>query len=349
MALVWLEGFEKEGDPSWLVRKYEGQHSDQITVASGQGRAFGNAGTGAANFTIDAFTPQLSASNTWVIGLGVKRRSATTFPDARLALFSGGPGTPGTGTRQLELIFGVSHGTDDIIMSVFNGTTTWNITKRLVSGQWYYLEFEIVVGAMGSWSLYIDGVLEQTQAGVNTDPVASGTGDCIRFGMGRVDWDDVYVVNGVAGGPTARLGNLIVEGLDPNADSAAELQWDSTGANHFGQIQDALNVATPGTSRVTADATGLRDLYGYNATQGAAATTVHGMQVNSYVAMDGSGSRSFKHRFRDVGGSATNGNTWAVSGTVVDHTYQIWFQNPVTASPLTGSIIQSMEVGQETV
>lgn len=342
MALVWLEGFEKEDNPTWFAKKYEGAHANLLDSVGAGGRYFGNSGIGSANFTLNlATTPLLSSSATWVIGLAVKRRTTTTFPNAEIGLQSGG-------ANQLRLTMDVS-GDQDVILAVTNGTTTWPITKRLVSGSWYYLELEVTIGTTGSWSLYIDGVLEQTQAGVNTDPVASGLADRVLMGMGRVDWDDIYVVNGVAGGPTARLGNLVIEGLDPNADSAFELEWDTTGGNHFGQLVDAFNASTLGATRVTADATGLKDLYGYNATHGPNATSVHGIMVNTYVAMDGAGTRSFKHRFRDVGGSAVNGNTWAVSGTVHDHTYQIWFENPVTASPLLGSTIQSMEVGQETV
>lgn len=340
MALRWLEGFENDQSAAnWLSLKYDGSPNQLSPAAPGRYLGISATGTGASPRVFRP--PAFSQQSDWVTGLAMGQFAAGGLVGYIRYLRAG--------VTQLELTITTS--ASDVVLSVFNGTTTWTVPARLVGGRWYYVEFVANIHpTTGSFSVWIDGVQKLSQTGVNTAQGGSANADNVEFAaVTSCRFDDIYILDNAAGGPTTRLGQIVIEGILPDSDGA-ELQWDTSGPNHWSVIDDSPTEGSVGIDRLTSDVIGQKFLVGYAALVHLVGNpTMRGIQVNNIAAMDGSGSLSFKTRFRDSGGSVSNGNTHAVSGTTANHFVQVWHQNPALAVAFTTTSVNAMQVGAEVV
>lgn len=161
------------------------------------------------------------------------------MPDNSLSVWTGPGGTPN-----------------------FPGSLLWNSlgTYLVPNDTWIYIELSIDTTA-GSWALYIDDVLLQTQTGVSL-PAGIDRYSFTSFTFESHQIDDHYCTDG------ERLGPCRVTGFAPNFQSTH--QWAPLNDTNLSQVQEFGNRAgknTPddNTSYVWANAAGTKDLYGFAA------------------------------------------------------------------------------------
>lgn len=143
----------------------------------------------------------------------------------------------------------------------FPGTLLWNSAGIYVVQlqKWIYVELQVDTST-GTWSLYVNDVLLQTQTGV-TLIAGIDRFSLQSFGFESYEVDDLYITDG------NRLGPCRVTGVAPVSQSTHE--WTPLSGTNLSQVQEFGNrpgVSTPddGVTYVESSTIGNLDLYGFS-------------------------------------------------------------------------------------
>lgn len=346
MALVLLEGFETERNDFHLDRVYGFAPWNQVS-----GRDGGRAIRGSTSTQWVPFWTQATQENNWVIGVDMFGQIGSS-PDGGIRFSTGG-------NIQFTITFekGANDG-QDIGVTFSDGSTTWTSPVRLIDGKWHYVEFVVTIrdGVNGSFEMFVDDSSVYSEAGIDTAQQGTDGADEIEFGLsGTIRYDNIYFVTGTTA-PTTRQGPIFITHVLPDGDGS-ENQWDIDGAaSAFSLVDDDPDLGSFQADTINADSANLKQLFTYQTMSAAfinphASINIVGVSVTNWGAMDGSGTRDVKVRFKDTS-SATpvNGSgTWSLVGTTQQHYREVWAENPVTTAPFTRAEIDAMEVGVETV
>lgn len=308
MAVRWVEGFEIDGGPGYYRAKY--QNRPEITAASG-GRLFGNYMGGTT-----LVTPVLSSSplDEWIVGIGWFT-GTNPDPDTDFIAFYNG------GLYQVSL-----HLRADRKLEVRRGATVIQTGTTILPDQdWAYIEFKALMHASaGSYEVRVDGITDMSGTGANT---GSGNADTVKFtSNGNNRFDDIYILDTVAGESVDFLGPRAVEGLLPTGEGDT-LEWTtSTGGTHYILVDDpaaTLSVA----DYVESDTVGEDDLFVLNSLSFISGD-INAVAVNAVVGLDGVGSRTFRVKYRSSADAEGNGPSLLTDSPAAQDRQGIMEQDP---------------------
>ena len=160
-----------------------------------------------------------------------------------------------------------------------------------------------------------------------------------RSGDGTVI-DDLYVCDGTGTTNNDFLGNIYVEGIDPNGDGNSTQLTPSTGSNW--QNVDESNPSDGDTTYNTADANSETDLY--TMTDLSETGDILGLQAHVEVRVTSGNPRKIRIPVRQST-TTSEGSDLTIAGDDYGARRRILETNPHTASAWTKSEIDSVEVG----
>jgi len=311
MALLWVEGFDQYGNMGRTSRRWITANAPSTVV----GRFGGNA----AQFgTYDYVqSPHLTTHNTMIVGFAVKFTQS----------YEGG------GFQILSLYEGTTEG-----MSVYTagngewrvqrGGSTLNATSGLgiLSDKWYWVEFKVVTGELGSYELRVNGQTVLSGTNVDTRPGGSGAyHDSIRirsYANSSKHMDDIYVLDG-SPGLSDFLGNCRISVLYPDSDGGTNEWTPQTAGDHYAMVdeEDEDDDATYVESNVP----GETELWGYGDLT--ATGDVRGVQVCSDACETDAGNTGVK-TVAKLGSTTSEGPTQYSSGPDYAHLRRIMETDP---------------------
>lgn len=156
---------------------------------------------------------------------------------------------------------------------------------------WYYVEIRFKIhNSTGSWTFKIDGQTVWTSSTHDTQANSSVYWDSIQFNIGDIAedtiLDDIYICDGSGTQNNDFLGDTVVELIQPNSNGDASDWAGSVGGDHYTLVDDAQGVTSAGLSEsdyIESSTPTHKDLFGYsNLSALASATTIHGVQVNTW-------------------------------------------------------------------
>lgn len=156
---------------------------------------------------------------------------------------------------------------------------------------WYYIEIKFRIhDSMGTWIVKVDGTTVWTSGTYDTRVSSDFYWDRIEFAMGNLAVetliDDLYILDGSGTANNDFLGDTVVELIQPDTDGTTTTWTPSTGTDHSALVDEAQSITSAGLSEsdyIEGDTTGEKDLFDYtNLTVLDTATTIHGVQINTY-------------------------------------------------------------------
>lgn len=346
MACIWIEGFETHTATAQQARKYA-TLSGSFTAQAG--RVFGN--SGAPQSTI-AITPPNASGNTFVLGFGCR----VALHNPGLTASTSGMYCETGATEQFHLQFETNTSLGFRFL-LKRGATTVATSSYYDFAVWHYFELKVTVrtGVNGGYELRRNGVLDISGSGVD---LASSGGDgwdtfAFRYSANyttTLRFDDVYVLDGTGAKNNDFLGPSIVEGILPNA-AGASTAWSlgAGGTSNWDQVDD-----DPNPDELTAgginfsDTNGQKDLYGYaDLTQ--ITGTIHAVQLGTQFAMNATGTRTVKTKYRDPDTTEADGASHVVDSTSYDEFTEVFDNNPASAVAWDVTDIDDGQFGVEVV
>ena len=206
-------------------------------------------------------------------------------------------------------------------------------TGLFVANTWYYIElkYKIADSPDGYWKLYVDGVLVDSETGIdtwnNTYPAEISTHYWTPGGRLNTRLDDLYIYDNT-GDIQEPYGPVKIRALVPDGDDT--VNWSSTGGNHYDQVNDIpVDTANYVESNTPNDV----DLFSFANSTDPTSWPIYGVQLNVYAAVTDVGSFTLEG-IADSGSSQT-----IVNEAIVDNLggqYSFVFENdPDTASAWT--------------
>jgi hypothetical protein len=177
-------------------------------------------------------------------------------------------------------------------------------TQAFPHGTYEYVELKVVVNAVGSYELRVNG--ETWLSGTDdTTITTNNSANTITLGTSRaisasvnspLFFDDLYICDGTGAKHNDFLGDVRVENLRPNAAEGQE-EWvlfDTGGGaiNNYEVVDDLLSPDDDATY-VAGSVAGQRDLYGFTQTT-IQAGTIYAIQTNINARKTGAGARTIR-------------------------------------------------------
>lgn len=355
MVLKWLEGFEVHGSKDALEDRYPTTSfgdSTQDPIVSG--RFFGNALDGTDLSSGNRIvTPDLGNHATWVVGFAMQAKSIAD--DSVICELLDGDDTSDQLTLHLRRA-GNPASYPDWFLEVKRGATSLGTTSTFTgsSSTWVYVEWKVTINTTtGAFEVRVNGTNELSGSSANTSNQGSGDADRVAFTLeyatiagAALKVDDVYIADGAAGNITDFQGDVVIEGILPNAEGTTNDWTPSTGTDNSALVDDPTE-SDEDSTYVETSSNGDVDLYAYgNLAQ--ITGSVLGLQVTSTVRIASAGSRNFRAKTR-LSATNYNGDTIAVTDTLYDEVSQVWEDSPDTAAAWTVSEIDGAEFGIEAV
>lgn len=333
MTMQLVESFSWTTDINQFATRY---NAAGLFNSCGIGVGEGRFPPGDALRCFGGFSLGLHTSlSTFVVGAAMQ---ADVWPSTNPALFF----------QLNNLVTNVTHdylepdGTGRLRLKRGDGTILATGTTILLSGSYYYVELELVVDSVaGSAKLWVDGVLQFSIAGVNTQQGASNLVTHIRmtgFNSGLSRFSDMYVKD-----TTGNLGERRVLLLTPNGDGTYSEFTPSAAAPHFSLIN--LIPPTGDASYVGSNTPGQRDTYTFTDLPFNPAQ-INALQLSLYARKTDAGARKLATFVRS-GGVDNPGVDQPITSTYEDFWLQIYETNPTTAAPWTFAGVNAAEFGVE--
>jgi len=285
MALLFIEGFEQYDDDAEQRRGGWNFDNDAYVTQSTAGRD----GVGRAMQMVftNGFASHAVPPTTASFVVGFAYRLVNAGPQL-VDIFN----TFGVGVEKITLRTNASGE-----ISIDRGSTQLGISSGLglAMSTWYYIEVDVTLhDSTGTYDVYVDG--QNVITGTSADTL-NGTDafiDTIRFfGHSFTDAlvDDVYVLDDSGSDNTARLGDVFVETLLPDADGATN-NFTAVGAGSTNADRvDEMAPPDDDTTYVHSATATNKDLYGFAALAGASIGDVFGVQVSLLARKEEAGFR----------------------------------------------------------
>ena len=286
-------------------------------------------------------TPALAASplDEWIVGIGWFV-GPNPDPDTDFIAFFNG------GIEQFSV-----HLTAGRLLEVRRGATVIATgTTILPNNDWAYWEFKALIHpSAGSYELRIDGAVELSGTGLNTALGGINDADTVKFvGNTNQRFDDIYILDTVAGERADFLGPQVVEGLLP-ASEGDTLQWTPTpSGTHYIRVDDpagSLDIA----DYVASATVGQEDLFEF-ADLNFITGEISGVAINTVVFLDGAGSRTMRAKYRSTTDAEGDADTFTVDSTRSQNRQVILEEDPSgTPDRWTVADINTGQFGVEVV
>lgn len=328
MALLFCDGF----DDGLLTQKWFATSGS--TVVSG-GR-FGGSCLRLSYNGSNVLRKSIPPTSTLIIGFALRIDNLPSRVDNLFLAYSDG----GT-THHFSLQY-----TTGSNLSITRGATVLaTSTKALGVNIWRYVEMKVFIhDTSGTIEVRVDGEVWLNFVGDTRNAGTSSNIDLLAF-YHYVNFnsfiDDLYIcdTNGTANNDF--LGDSRIETLRPNANGSSSQFVGSDGNSIDNYL--LVNEATPSTAEyVSSGVAGNKDLYNFFDLSNSA-STVKGVQLNTYVAKSDTGSRSVTNLVKSGIAEATGATTTLSSSyTVVSHVQEI---DPSTSAAWTANGINTAEFG----
>lgn len=283
MPVIFIDGMDYCDAPRWSgtispftpALKYTSYNRIGVSIEPGR---VSNPALGGGNsiqfnsvgFGVQTYTKLFGfARPSYCLGFA-RQMISITSPSTNLCRFESGPTVPGSsGGENSDTVLMLAIMSADQTISIYTGpqgltptpgTLLWNSVGvfAVPLNEWLYYEL-FVDTASGTWAIYVNDVLLQTQTGV---PLPGGID---RFSIQSQVFeaniiDDLYCTDG------ERLGPCRVTGFPPNFGSTH--QWTPLEDTNLSQIQEfgnrfGFNTPDDNQSYVAASSPGLTDYYGF--------------------------------------------------------------------------------------
>ncbi len=299
-------------------------------------------------------------SNTWIIGFGVRKPSATALG----ANSTVGIQMQNAAGEQCSLVL-VDAGLGNYKLELRRDVTVIDTSTGAFQfgnhQSWIYFQLKVTVRptTLGVYELrsydYLGAsTVEFSGSSVNLAHQAVDGADRIRISWvtdsgSTVEIDDIVVMDDTGAQNTDFMTRpAVVLGSLPTADGNQSDWLPSSGSDHFALVDDPAN-STSDTDRVAAAGIGDIDLFDYAdfAEILSSGTSVIGAQVISTAAMLASGARTLRVRVRESASEAF-GDNFVVNDLIVRSFRQLFDQNPTgTPATWTKATLDAAEFGLE--
>jgi hypothetical protein len=240
-----------------------------------------------------------------------------------------------SGTDYVKLHANPSDGSVNITDTT--GATHNSASGIIAADAWTYFEVVCVRhSSAGTVTVKANGTTIFTLTGINTGYVTGY--DSLRFaGNQNVDYDDLFVRD-----DTTFVGEVRVETLYPNADTADKDFTPSTGGTNYNLVADFdgdtdyVSSATPGDI----------DRYAFD-DLASTPTTIHAVQTRITARKDDVTTRAIRASM-DSGGTIASGVTTGTGTSYADVT-DIFTTDPNTSAAWTASGVNAVKAGPEVV
>lgn len=334
MALLWMDGFDSyagNGDP--LIAGYSGNGAVSTTG--------GRFGKGCIQGGNSQFTYALASAVTDVWFGGAAQISSGST-GVILYRFNSSIG--------IEITIGIN--TDGSIYAQ-RGDFVTSLGSSAAgfftpfTGTWHWVETHIVFsGTVGVVEIWVDGVRALNLTGQNTKQNSGATG-LISATYGSLsssvtwNWDDIYITDTTGSAPlNGRLGDSRIDTVVPSSDASPNNGTISTGATHWGVV-DELQYNTTDYTDITAT-TGQEERFGVTGVSGTVGT-VYGVKVLAWNEKTDAGAASAKLEVVSgssvgLGASFNPTTTWAQNSAIFP-------TDPSTSAAWTAAEIAAMKIG----
>jgi hypothetical protein len=251
-------------------------------------------------------------------------------------------------TQHITVVRNSSTGLLEIRRGSNGGTILATGTQPVFDSQWNYIEISVTVAdAGGQVHVRLNGQTtdEVSYTGDTKNAGTATTIDRINFAVGsgsRVS--DFYLLNDTGSAPNNTfLGDVVVRTLSPsgNGNYSQLVGSDSDSVNNY-QLVDEHPYS--GVDYVGSATTGQKDTYAMSDLP-AGVSTVYGVQLNGLMAKSDASLAQSRLILRS-GGSDYGGTTRALTTSFTGY-YELYEQNPATATQWTPTDVNNMESGME--
>jgi hypothetical protein len=285
MALLYLDGFDSYGTTNnaapapldYFKSRWMYNGTDPTVITDGRtGSCMRFKGSSQI-----AYGPHCDTSNNVVI-LGTAFRLESVSTSNPII------GAYANTTRQ----FAIEHVNDEIRYKRSNITLNTTSGLLLQVDTWYYLEVKVTIdNSSGEYEVKLDGSTILSDTGIDTQGGTVNYASIIAIensGVGYVDYDDLYFLDGTGSVNNDFLGQLAVKTLRPDGDDTTDFSV-TTGVNHYDQV----NEEEANTSKYVETGTvGHQDIFTFgNTTE----TDIKGIQVVTDVLNVDFGGRNLNH------------------------------------------------------
>jgi hypothetical protein len=336
MALLWVEGFETYGtsgrpSPNFVMgRKYATYLNEAFDdIVTGR-KGYGYSMSAGSSFLE---TPNISTERTWISGVAFK----LPYPESSSHLItffqtgSVGVSVYYTGTGELSVVLGPS--------TILDTTSGLGLT----SGVWYWVEFKAYCDdSAGTYEIRLNGLNVLSSTGEDTRVDADidyYTSARLGFGLGRVLVDDWYICDSSGSNNNDFLGDVSVETIYPDSDSA--ITWTpDTGGTNYTQINETVVDDTDYVEATTG-----KDLYGY----GDLVTTnlIYGIMVNTDAELSDVTAYSLKNVVKSS--AVENTVTYNTIGMGASSLLAVFEEDPNTSTLWLYGAVNAATFGVEVV
>lgn len=341
MSLKFAEGFGITRDTVQLGRKWSAVSGTIDTVVTGY-RDIGLAlETTDGVLTSPAFTDQAQ----WTFGAALWWSTRPSALGAKFELLK-------AGNPQLAFEFDPLEGGLLFNILVKRGSTLLETVGPFFTRTPAYYEFQATIDtAAGTWEIKQDGVSIASDTGVNTANEASNDADAIKITLAstgaNMRFGDFVLMDDQGGAMDDFLGPIKVLGIRPESDDANA--WiPSTGVDNFALVDDAAGAPNDG-DRVTSYTPSDEDFYEYTDLDIPAGVTLYGVILESVCAMESSGSRTLRPKYKNSPSAESNGSNFVVNSTLFARFSEVWEEEPIAASAWTVTQINDARFGIEVV
>lgn len=352
MALRFIEGFEVSEEIQCFSRKWAAAVNGNPNNA---GRLHGDSLATATSSVITEWrTRSLGLQNTWTVGYGFRHVSATVTddPDMHILIVK-------RGTSEQFRVDWRQHTGNTWKLQVYRGATLIGETGAFVPVSWHYLEFQFTVDPTGGTASSIE-IRVNTQVELNIssiDLADTGLAGADVFEINcqgpTLNFDDLYILDSTGSINNDFLGDSVIEGRRPTADSTP-LDWNLENGG-FGSVDEhweALDATTcsgtVNTQYIWSDVVNDQDLLSFNALSFITGQ-IHCVQVMSDARLDAVGSREFKHLIRSNATIYSPGPNHTVASTNTQNFFDVFEVDPDTGVKWTIAGVNAAEFGVELV
>lgn len=235
---VWHDGFEVGRSFSAIEGKYDFVFpASSFSFPSGQ--RFGYAILGAdhtSKFNHSFSTPQFDPKQEWFFGMRLAAMSANTDQRLVWALTGLSSGT----ILNFWCRRPVPTDLDNHYFGISSDGITLGTTAPIPNGEHHYHEFRVYIGeTTGVLEWRIDGRLFLFLENINTAPEGVEEADRWQFLLPHVEIDDIYINNAEGDTNNSFEGEQVIEGLIPSADAGPNEWNQSSGLDHYVDIDDS--------------------------------------------------------------------------------------------------------------
>lgn len=340
MAVIFMDGLDHYADNAGVL---EAAKWSTLGTSVDYGASVGRFGGGGIKITVDDQAASLTFPSVDEVYFGASVFISSGVHSATDDFLRFNEG----GTLHIELQY-VASG----VLNILRGTSlVSNGTLPVPQNTWFRLEVRVKIdNSAGEVEVRANGTVISTFSG-DTQNAGTGIMDSISLlSHDTVDttWDDIVVMDTTGSKNNGFLGDLKIETLYPDGDSA-QIDFTPTGAGSTNA--DRVDEGDAGhdgdTTYVESSTVGHVDRYSYGDLTTGGILDIYAVQTNSVVKKDDAGARTYRNVLK-TGTTTSNGTTLSPTTD-----YQLFSDvvelDPDTAADWTESGVNGIEAGQEVV